>query len=117
MDVVDLRPDLRMLVSAPGQAYLLRHARGVLLVDTTRVGQGEAVAAALRDWGLDRDALTQVVLTHWHADHAGSAAEIGRWPGVTVFAHRTDAAVIRGDAAPDEPVLTDAEQALHAQVA
>lgn len=117
MDVIDLRSDLRMLISPPGQAYLLRHGGGVLLVDTGRVGDGEAIAAALRDWGLDREALTEVVLTHWHADHTGAAAEIGRWPGVQVLAHRADAPVIRGDREGDQPVFTDAEYALHSQVA
>ncbi len=117
MDVIELRPDLRLLRSAPGQAYLLRRAEGVVLVDTGRVGDGGSVAAALRDWGLDRDDLTHLVLTHWHADHTGSAAEIGAWPGVAVLAHRADAPVIRGERAGDPPVFTPVEQALHDRVA
>jgi glyoxylase-like metal-dependent hydrolase (beta-lactamase superfamily II) len=117
MDVVDLRPDLRMLRGTPGQAYLFRWSGGVVLVDTGAVGAGGAVAAALRDWGADRDALTHVLLTHWHPDHAGSAAEIGAWPGVQVWAHRDDAPVVRGERAGAAPVLTEAEAALHAVVA
>ncbi|BCJ28802.1 MBL fold metallo-hydrolase [Actinocatenispora sera] len=116
MEIVELRADLRMVVDPPGQAYLLRHSGGVLLVDAGRVGTGEAIAAALRGWGLDRDAVTQLVLTHWHADHAGAAAEVAGWPNVRVFAHRADAPVIRGERVGDEPVLTAAERALHAQV-
>jgi len=34
----------------------------------------------LREWGLDREWLTHVVLTHWHPDHVGSAAELASWP-------------------------------------
>jgi glyoxylase-like metal-dependent hydrolase (beta-lactamase superfamily II) len=117
MDVVDLRPDLRFLRGVPGQAYLLRHGGGVTLIDTGQVGQGEIVAAALRDWGLDRDSLTCVVLTHWHADHAGSAAEIAEWPRVRVLAHKADAPVIRGTAVGAPPAFTPAEEALHAVVA
>jgi len=52
-----------MLVSAPGKAYLLRHGGGVLHIDRGRVGNGDAIATALRDWGLDPEAVTQVVPT------------------------------------------------------
>ncbi|MGJ7906535.1 MBL fold metallo-hydrolase [Actinopolyspora sp. H202] len=117
MDIIDLRPDLRVLTSPPGQAYLLRHAGGVLLVDTGQVGDGSTIATALRDWGLDREALTQVVLTHWHADHTGALSEVAQWPNVEVLAHHGDAAVIRGHQSTEESLLTPAEEALHARVA
>jgi glyoxylase-like metal-dependent hydrolase (beta-lactamase superfamily II) len=116
MDVVDLRPDLRMLLGVPGQAYLLRRPSGVLLVDTGLVGGPDAALEALRGWGLDRDALTHVLLTHWHPDHTGGAAEIGAWPGVQVWAHHADAPVVRGEAEGPAAVVTDAEAALFAQV-
>lgn len=117
MDVIDLRPDLRFLRGTPGQAYLLRYGAGVTLIDTGPVGNGEVIAAALRDWGLDRDALTHVVLTHWHSDHAGSVAELSHWPGVQVLAHTSDAAVIRGGKAGQPPVFTPAEEALYPMIA
>ena len=113
---VDLRPDLRMLPGAPGHAYLFRRRDGVVLVDTGLPGRGEAVAAALRDWGLDRDALTHVLLTHWHDDHTGSAAEIRAWPGVRVWAHRADAPVVRGEVEGVRPVFTEAESAFLASL-
>jgi glyoxylase-like metal-dependent hydrolase (beta-lactamase superfamily II) len=117
MDVVDLGPDVRMLVGVPGQAYLVKTPRGVVLVDTGAVGNGETVAAALKDWGLDRGSLRLVLLTHWHPDHTGSASEIGRWPGVDVGVHRADAPVVRGTQTGTPPVLTPAEEVLHAQIA
>lgn len=117
MTMTELRPDLRMVLdSGPGQAYLLRRGDGVVLVDTGIAGQGGAVEAALRDWGLDRSALSHVLLTHWHPDHAGSAAEIGAWPNVQVWAHRADAPVIRGDVNGEFPCLSHAEQGLYAQI-
>lgn len=116
MDVIDLRRDLRMLVGPPGQAYLVRRGGEITLVDTGRSGSGADVAAALADWGEERAALRRVVLTHWHADHAGSAAEIGAWPGVQVYAHRADAPVVRGLVRGTEPVFTPAEQELFARV-
>ena len=118
MNVVDIRPDLRMVLdSGPGQAYLLRRGSQAVLIDTGIAGQGDAIAAALGGWGLDRPALTHVLLTHWHPDHVGSAAEVGRWPNARVWAHHTDAPVIRGDRDGAFPALTPAEEQLYAQIA
>jgi glyoxylase-like metal-dependent hydrolase (beta-lactamase superfamily II) len=57
-----------------------------------------------------------VLLTHWHPDHAGSAAEIGAWPDVKVWAHRVDAPIIRGETYGSFPYLTHAEEGLYAQI-
>lgn len=117
MKMVELRPDLRMILDdGPGHAYLLRRGSEVVLVDTGIAGQGESIAAALRDWGLDRDALTHVLLTHWHPDHAGSAAEISTWPNAKVWAHHVDAPIVRGDAQGYLPHLTHAEEGLYSQI-
>lgn len=116
MDVIDLRPDLRMLLGSPGQAYLLRHPGGVLLVDSGPPGGGADIAQALAGWGLGRDAVTHVLLTHWHADHTGAAAEVARWGAARVYAGRADAPVIRGELRGADPVFTDAERALHPAV-
>jgi glyoxylase-like metal-dependent hydrolase (beta-lactamase superfamily II) len=117
MNLVELRPDLRMVLDdGPGQAYLLRRGSEAVLVDTGIAGQGDSVAAALIDWGLDRDALTHVLLTHWHPDHAGSAAEISSWPNVKVWAHQVDAPIIRGDVAGSFAHLTHAEEGLYSEI-
>jgi glyoxylase-like metal-dependent hydrolase (beta-lactamase superfamily II) len=113
MCVVDLRPDLRMLVGTPGQAYLHRRGDEVLLVDTGPLGGAPAIAAALRDWGLGPEAVTDVVLTHWHADHAGSAAEVATWPNARILVRAADAPVVRDERPGPPPVLTPAEEVLH----
>ncbi|MFJ9382038.1 MBL fold metallo-hydrolase [Streptomyces sp. NPDC101455] len=117
MKIVDLRPDLRMVLdNGPGQAYLLRRGSGAVLVDTGIAGQGDAITEALRGWDLDRESLTHVVLTHWHPDHAGSAAELATWPNVRVWAHRSDAPIIRGDGYGSFPTLTHTEEGLYAHI-
>lgn len=117
MKMVDIRPDLRMVLDdGPGQAYLLRRGREAVLIDTGIAGQGSSIAAALEDWGLDRDALTHLLLTHWHPDHTGSAAEISAWPNVRIWAHHVDAAIIRGDTYGSFPHLTHAEDDLYRQI-
>ncbi|GLW90228.1 MBL fold metallo-hydrolase [Actinokineospora globicatena] len=50
-----------------------------------------------------------MVLTHGHNDHIGSAAEVRGWHVATVYAHRGDADVVRGIAAPGVPVMADWE--------
>ena len=118
MKIVELRPDLRMVLDdGPGQAYLLRRGSDVVLIDTGIAGQADPIAAVLSDWGLDRAAVTHLLLTHWHPDHAGSANEISAWPNVQVWAHRVDAPIIRGDTPGSFPNLTHAEEGLYAQIA
>jgi hypothetical protein len=46
----------------------------------------------------------------------GSAAEIAAWGEVSVYAHRADASVIRGERAGSPPTLADWERALFDQV-
>jgi glyoxylase-like metal-dependent hydrolase (beta-lactamase superfamily II) len=116
MDIVDLTPDLRMLVlDNPGQAYLLRQGEHVILVDTGTAGQADSIAEALENWGSGRDALTHVLLTHWHPDHAGSASALSEWPHAKIWAHKSDAPIIRGDQPGYFPVLTHAEEAFYVQ--
>jgi glyoxylase-like metal-dependent hydrolase (beta-lactamase superfamily II) len=46
-----------------------------------------------------------VVLTHFHEDHAGGAAELAALTGAQVLAHAADAAVLRREVPAREPVL------------
>ncbi|WP_232701372.1 MBL fold metallo-hydrolase [Halobacterium wangiae] len=71
---------------------------------TTLVDTGiatPAVAAELRDaladHGASFDAVDQVLLTHWHPDHAGLAGAIQTDGDATVYAHEADAPLIAHD--------------------
>ena len=116
MDVVALRRDLTMIVEPPGRSYLLRHDGGVLLVDTGRPGLGAATVDVLRGQGSGPESITHVVLTHWHVDHAGSAAEIAALTDAPVYAGRADAPLVRTGEPGPPPVFTEKETALFAQV-
>jgi glyoxylase-like metal-dependent hydrolase (beta-lactamase superfamily II) len=113
MDLIELTPRLHMLRFPVGQAYVWRDGEDLTLVDSGPPGSGAAIAAAVRGLGTVR----RLVLTHFHDDHAGGAAEVGSWPGVTVLAHGADAPIVRGDLPPPPPVLTEFEEELHARVA
>ncbi|CCB72096.1 MBL fold metallo-hydrolase [Streptantibioticus cattleyicolor] len=98
-----------------GQAYLWDDAGSLTLVDCGPPGSAPAIAAALRERGHEPEAVRSLVLTHCHADHSGSAAEIRAW-GATVIAHRLEAPVLRGASPQQRPVLTDWERPLFDQV-
>ena len=117
MDVVEVVPGLHLLRLPVANAYLWQDADGATLIDTGPPGSGPAVAAALEFLGLARQDLRRIVLTHFHDDHAGSAAETASWAGAQVVVGRADAPFVRGDVPGPPPVFTAAEQRLHAVVA
>ena len=104
MDTVELRPGLLyMFRFSVGQAYLWRDAASLTLIDTGPPGSGPDIAAALTQLGLQAGDLDRILLTHFHADHIGSAAELAAHSGAAVLAHRWDAPVIRGDRPAPQP--------------
>jgi glyoxylase-like metal-dependent hydrolase (beta-lactamase superfamily II) len=81
-------------------------------VPTTLVDAGvnqPAVEADLRDaldaHGSSFAAVDQVLLTHWHLDHAGLAGTIQAEGGATVYAHEADAPLV----AQDDDAVEDVE--------
>ncbi|WP_030808407.1 MBL fold metallo-hydrolase [Streptomyces sp. NRRL S-337] len=89
---------------------------GFALVDTGVPGSAPAVLDALARLGGHPDRLRQIVLTHCHADHMGSAADLVEATGAEVLAGAPDAPYVRGTAAEPAAVLTAAERPLHERV-
>jgi glyoxylase-like metal-dependent hydrolase (beta-lactamase superfamily II) len=104
MDVIEVVPRLRMLRFPVGAAYLWRDDGGEL----TLVDAGAADCAAGIENVLDGE-LRRIVLTHWHEDHTGAAAELAARHGAEVVAHRLEAPVVRGSATGAPPVLEEFE--------
>jgi glyoxylase-like metal-dependent hydrolase (beta-lactamase superfamily II) len=57
-------------------AYVLARQGEAAVVDTGVAGSAPAIEAGLGEIGLGWDALGHVILTHKHADHAGSVTEV-----------------------------------------
>jgi glyoxylase-like metal-dependent hydrolase (beta-lactamase superfamily II) len=112
MQTRPLTSQLTLLRFSVGQAYVWRDGDELTLIDTGPAGSGPDIASALAPLGR----LRRIVLTHFHDDHAGSAAELAAG-GVQVLAHRADAPVIRGERPGPPPAFTPAERELHARVA
>lgn len=79
MDIVELLPRLHMFRFPVGQAYLWHDPDGLTLIDTGLPGSAPLIADAIRQSGYQPADLRRLVLTHFHADHIGAAADIVGW--------------------------------------
>ncbi len=118
-DLLQLAPSLYRL-RIPGErahllnCYLWIGPDGVTLIDTGWPDSAELIAEALTTLRKRRDDVVRIVLTHFHEDHTGSAAEIAGWAGVEVIAGAGDAPYVRGIERGPLPILTASERAIHA---
>jgi glyoxylase-like metal-dependent hydrolase (beta-lactamase superfamily II) len=96
MDVIELTPRLHFLRFPVGNAYLWRDPEGLTLIDSGPPGSASRIAEAIRGLGHDTAEVRRLVLTHFHEDHVGSAADIVTWGEVRVYAHRAAAARLPG---------------------
>jgi glyoxylase-like metal-dependent hydrolase (beta-lactamase superfamily II) len=101
------------------QAYAARERGGFNLIDTLTAGQDDAILAALA--GIDgrrveRVLVYEMLLTHGHDDHTGSAAALAARTGARVVAPRDDAPLITRDRPAPAPRLADWEVPLFKQV-
>ncbi|MFD7920338.1 MBL fold metallo-hydrolase [Streptomyces sp. NPDC059740] len=112
-----LAPDLWHLPFPVGHVYALTLPDdGWALVDTGVPGSAPAILDALAQLGAHPADLRQIVLTHSHIDHMGSAADLVEATGARVLAGAADAPVIQGHTPELPPALTDGERPLLAQV-
>jgi glyoxylase-like metal-dependent hydrolase (beta-lactamase superfamily II) len=66
---------------------------GLTLVDTGHEGSTDRIFAAMQKGGKSPKSIRNIILTHSHPDHAGSAAEIVSRTGARVIAHLADASL------------------------
>ncbi|MYS23331.1 MULTISPECIES: MBL fold metallo-hydrolase [unclassified Streptomyces] len=117
MDTVQVTPDIRMLRFPVGQAYLIGLPGGFALVDSGPAGSEQDILAALAAAGGAPGDLREIVLTHAHSDHTGSAAALAAATGARVAAGAADADAVRGSAQVPPPVLEqDWERALYERI-
>jgi glyoxylase-like metal-dependent hydrolase (beta-lactamase superfamily II) len=109
---VRLTPTIWQVPFPMGHVYLVRLRTGFAAVDTGVPGSGPAILAALAQLGAAPEQLRQIVLTHAHGDHMGSAADLADATGAAVLAGADDAPVIRGDRPDTFRPLTGSEHAL-----
>lgn len=103
-------PGIYLLDLGLSQAYLWDRDGDLTLIDTGIAGSEDDVLAAVTAFGHQPSAISEIVLTHYHDDHRGSAAALAALTGATVIAHELDAPVIDGSAPQLQPNLTEQER-------
>jgi len=95
--------DLGFNLSAPLDChiYLLDGGDELALIDAGvggSIGDTETILANVREDGYDPQHISRLLLTHYHADHAGAAAELRDRLGMTIHGSPLTADVLeRGD--------------------
>ncbi len=95
MTVSEVVPGLYQVGLGMVNAYLLRQKDQLTLVDTGVAGSAAKILAAVNELGARPQDLKRILVTHLHADHTGSLAELKRQTGATVYMHPADAALVR----------------------
>ncbi|QFZ19250.1 MBL fold metallo-hydrolase [Saccharothrix syringae] len=95
MGIIDVVPGPRVLCFPVGQACAWEGADGLTVVDPGTAGYAAGIAAP--------GPVARIVLTHFHHDHTGSAAEPRALTGAPVVARVLEAPVVRGDAPAPRP--------------
>jgi glyoxylase-like metal-dependent hydrolase (beta-lactamase superfamily II) len=88
-------------------AYLIDGDEGVTLVDSLLPKKEGVITKALAGIGRSISDVSAIVLTHSHADHAGSAAAVKEASGAAVYASAGDAAAVRGEERTSPPPMAD----------
>ena len=78
--------------------YLIEEGGRFTVVDAGLPKQFDQLPSALGTLGASLGDVEAVVLTHAHADHLGSSAQIQEDAGAAVHVHESDAALARGEA-------------------
>ncbi|GHV24323.1 MBL fold metallo-hydrolase [Spirochaetia bacterium] len=84
--------------------YGIKYSGGLVLIDAGMIGQSEKqIDKWRRYWGLEKEKVTHVLLTHSHWDHVGCAAAY-RKEGTLIAAHEGDQKNIEaGGPLPEDP--------------
>lgn len=85
---------LYQISMGPVNAFIIESNNELTLVDTGFKNSMEKIFAAIRKGGKDPERIKQIILTHSHPDHSGSAADIKNKLNIPVYIHGDDAELL-----------------------
>jgi glyoxylase-like metal-dependent hydrolase (beta-lactamase superfamily II) len=112
MEPQQVLPGVHMLMFEIGQVYLWDWGEGLTVIDTGVTGSADAILQAIAAIGRHPEDVREILLTHYHDDHCGGAAQLAERIHAPVIAHVADAPVIRGAQPQPPPNLTEQERPL-----
>ena len=119
LEVVELTDWLWCLRTPVAACFAIRDGDGVVMVDANVAGLGVTIIETLsRQLNIPSASfpLRQVLLTHAHADHYGSASELVSLTDATLLGPAEEADIFAGRRPRGEPQLSDWERPLFEQV-
>jgi glyoxylase-like metal-dependent hydrolase (beta-lactamase superfamily II) len=95
MAATEIVPGLYQIGLGMVSAYLLADRDDLTLIDTGTGGSAPKILAAVRGLGRQPQDIRRILITHLHADHTGSLAELKRQTRAQVYMHPADAELVR----------------------
>lgn len=112
-------PDVHLLRLGVVNVHLVEAGKSLIAVDGGFPGRARQIVDAVRSLRGSADALTDIVVSHAHPDHAGSVAALAAVTGATVWAHPDSVPALAGiePSPPLTPAPTMSARVLHAALA
>lgn len=95
MATTEIVPGLFQIGLGMVSAYFLADGEELTLIDTGIGGSAPAILEAVAGLGKRPADVKRILITHLHADHTGSLAELKRQTAAPVYMHPADAALVR----------------------
>ncbi len=87
---MEILPGVHNIEGITGSNAVLLLDERMTLIDTGFPGNGDAITRYIRGLGRSPSDLAWILLTHYHLDHSGSAAELHQLTGATILAHAAE---------------------------
>lgn len=94
-----ISPNLFEIPLGAVNAHLIQMSNDLILIDTGSAGDETKISTALNQIGFSLSDLTHIIVTHCHADHAGSLAALQQVTHISTMMHAADAELVeKGEA-------------------